>query len=114
MSMALDKDGNLIAGGDPKGYVYRISPEGKAFVLYDSGMREVHSVAVGPNGTIYAAVISGEAPISPAAAPAAAGDRTSQGAGAGPTVTVTLGSTSEAAQTVDVIEPLDSVSADTP
>ena len=45
--MAVDKDGNLIAGGDPKGYIYRISPEGKAFVLYDSGMREVHSVAVG-------------------------------------------------------------------
>ena len=111
VSMTMDPNGNLIAGGDPKGYVYRISPDGKAFVLYDSGMREVHSVAVGPNGTIYAAVISGDAPIAPApAAPAAAGDRTSQ---ATPTVTVTLGS-AEAAQTVDVIEPLDSVSPDTP
>ena len=47
MSMIVDKDGNVIAGGDPKGYIYRISPEGKAFVLYDSGMREVHSVAIG-------------------------------------------------------------------
>src|SRR5438132_10220085 len=112
VSMTMDPNGNLIAGGDPKGYVYRISPDGKAFVLYDSGMREVHSVAIGANGTIYAAVISGEAPIALAPAPAAAGDRTSQGAG--PTVTVTLGSTSEAAQTVEVIEPLDSVSPDTP
>jgi len=112
VSMTMDPSGNLIAGGDPKGYVYRISPDGKAFVLYDSGMREVHSVAVGPNGTIYAAVISGEAPIVPAPAPAAAGDRTSQAPTAN--VTVTLGSTSEAAQTVEVIEPLDSVSSDTP
>src|SRR2546422_3149340 len=95
VSMAMDNDGNVIAGGDPKVYIYRISPEGKAFVLYDSGMREVHAVAVGPNGTIYAAVISGEAPIAPAPAPTAAGDRTSQGAGT--SVTVTLGSTSEAA-----------------
>ena len=110
VSMTMDANGNLIAGGDPKGYVYRISPDGKAFVLYDSGMREVHSVAVGPNGTIYAAVISGDAPIAPAPAPAASGDRTSQ---AGPSVTVTLGS-AEAVQTVDVIEPLDSVSPDTP
>src|SRR4030095_10474135 len=110
VSMTMDPNGNLIAGGDPKGYVYRISPDGKAFVLYDSGMREVHSVAVGPNGTIYAAVISGDAPIAPAPAPAAAGDRTSQ---TGASITVTLGS-AEAAQTVDVIEPLDSVSPDTP
>jgi hypothetical protein len=112
ISMTMDQNGNLIAGGDPKGYVYRISPDGKAFVLYDSGMREVHSVAVGPNGTIYAAVISGDAPIMPAAAPAATTERSTQG---GPTVTVTIGSTGEAAgQTVDVIEPLDSVSPETP
>ncbi len=107
VSMTLDQNGNVIAGGDPKGYVYRISTDGKAFVLYDSGMREVHSVAVAPNGTIYAAVISGEAPIVPAAA-----DRTSQG---GPAVTVTVGSASEAAgQTIDVIEPAGTVSPDTP
>src|SRR5438552_14984093 len=101
VSMTMDPNGNLIAGVDPKGYVYRISPDCKAFVLYDSGMREVHSVPICANGTIYAAVISGEAPIAPAPAPAAVGDRTWQGAG--PTVTVTLGSTSEAAHTVEVI-----------
>jgi sugar lactone lactonase YvrE len=111
VSMTMDANGNLIAGGDPKGYIYRISPDGKAFVLYDSGMREVHSVAVGSNGTIYAAVISGETPIAPAPAPAAATDRASQGAT--PTVTVTLGS-AEAAQTIEVIEPLDTVSPETP
>src|SRR5258705_326448 len=86
--------GSMIAGGDPKGYVYRISPDGKAFVLYDSGMREVHSVAVGPNGTIYAAVISGEAPIAPSPATTSAADRPLQG---GQSITVTLGSTSEEA-----------------
>ena len=113
MSMALDKDGNLIAGGDPKGYVYRISPEGKAFVLYDSGMREVHSVAVGPNGTIYASVISGEP--SPAPVPAPAPSSPDRPSGAQPSVSVTLGSTSAAtAQDIQVIEPLEQVSPDTP
>jgi hypothetical protein len=113
ISMALDQDGNLIAGGDPKGYVYRISPEGKAFVLYDSGMREVHSVAVGPNGTIYASVISGEPGLAPVPAPAPASpDRPS---GAQPSVSVTIGSTSTAeAQDIQVIEPLDQVSPQTP
>jgi hypothetical protein len=109
MSMTTDKDGNLIAGGDPKGYIYRISPEGKAFVLYDSGMREVHSVAVGPNGVIYAAVLGGGSPILPAPAPSA--DRTT----GQPNITVTVGSDSAAAgQTIEVIEPLDQVSSDTP
>jgi hypothetical protein len=94
--MAVDREGNVIAGGDPKGYIYRIAPDGKAFVLYDSGMREVHSVAVGANGTIYAAVLSGRTSIQPVSAPPPTSDRSS-GEG-NPTVSVTIGAVSAAPQ----------------
>ncbi|HLH32296.1 MAG TPA: hypothetical protein VKY31_13915, partial [Terriglobia bacterium] len=108
VSMAIDNDGNVIAGGDPKGYVYRITPAGKAFVLYDSGLREIHSVAVAPNGTIYAAAISGEQSVAPAATPATPAATGNQQ----PSVTVTVNAA--APQEIQVVEPLDSVSADTP
>src|SRR5437867_8805588 len=108
ISMAMDRDGNVIAGGDPKGYIYRISSEGKAFVLYDSGMREIHSVAVGPNGTIYASAITGE----PAAAPPPTPSQTTATGNSQPTITVTVNAA--APQDIQVSEPLDSVSPDTP
>jgi hypothetical protein len=108
ISMAVDRDGNLIAGGDPKGYIYRISPEGKAFVLYDSGMREIHSIAVAPNGTIYASAITGEANVPGAASPTPV---TTSGAGQ-PTITVTVNSAEP--QDIQVIEPLEPISSDTP
>src|SRR5437868_2746167 len=108
ISMAIDRDGNLIAGGDPKGYVYRISPEGKAFVLYDSGMREIHSVAVAPNGTIYAAAMTGEATIPSATSSAPATTSGTQQ----PTVTITVDAAEP--QDIQVIEPLETVSSDTP
>ena len=111
VSMAIDRDGNLIAGGDPKGYIYRISPEGKAFVLYDSGMREVHSVAVGPNGTIYAAVLNGEPAMAPAAAPTQSTDRPGN---VQASVNVTVGAAPSPGQEIQVIEPLEQVSQDTP
>src|SRR5215510_3479563 len=108
ISMALDRDGNLIAGGDPKGYIYRISPEGKAFVLYDSGMREIHSIAVAPNGTIYASAITGEANVPSASSPPVS---TSSGTPQ-PTITVTVNAAEP--QDIQVIEPLEPVSSDTP
>jgi hypothetical protein len=109
VSMAIDRDGNVIAGGDPKGYVYRITPEGKAFVLYDSGLREIHSVAVAPNGTIYAAAVSSQSgPASSPSATAASPSSSSQQPG----ITVTINSA--APQDIQVVEPLEAVSADTP
>ena len=54
-SMAWDKAGNLIAGTDGSGLVYRISPAGKGYVLFSAPRREVTAVAVGADGTIYAA-----------------------------------------------------------
>lgn len=55
--LAWDSKGNLIAGSDGSGLVYRINPEGKGYVLFDAPRREITSVAVNANGTIYAASV---------------------------------------------------------
>ena len=39
------------------GLVYRISPQGKGYVLFEAPRREITSVAVAANGTIYAASV---------------------------------------------------------
>jgi hypothetical protein len=56
-SLAWDAKGNLIAGTDGSGLVYRIDPRGKGYVLFEAPWREITSVAVGANGTIYAASV---------------------------------------------------------
>ena len=55
--LAWDANGNLIAGSDGSGLVYQISPEGKGYVLFEAPRREITSVAVAANGTIYAASV---------------------------------------------------------
>ena len=55
--MTWDAKGNLIAGTDGSGLVYRISSEGKGYVLFEAPRREVTSVAVGADGTVYAASV---------------------------------------------------------
>lgn len=54
-SLAWDKQGNLIAGSDGSGLIYRISPEGKGYVLFSAPRREIPALAVAADGTIYAA-----------------------------------------------------------
>lgn len=56
-SLAWDAKGNLIAGSDGSGLVYRISPAGKGYVLFEAPRREITSIAVGADGTIYAASV---------------------------------------------------------
>jgi hypothetical protein len=56
-SLAWDAKGNLIAGTDGSGLVYRISPQGKGYVLFEAPRREITSVTVSANGTIYAASV---------------------------------------------------------
>jgi hypothetical protein len=60
-ALTWDKAGNLIAGSDGSGLVYRISPEGKGYVLFSAPRREVTAVAVGADGTIYAADVGDKA-----------------------------------------------------
>ncbi len=56
-TLAWDAKGNMIAGSDGSGLVYRISPQGQGYVLFEAPRREITSVAVGANGTIYAASV---------------------------------------------------------
>jgi WD40 repeat protein len=58
MSLAVTAQGDLIAGTDPGGLVLRISPDGKAFGLYDAPLREIHALATAPDGSIYALALS--------------------------------------------------------
>src|SRR5436305_6423990 len=58
ISLAVDARGNLIAGTDPGGLVLRVSPEGKAFALFDWPLREIHALAPAANGSIYALALS--------------------------------------------------------
>jgi hypothetical protein len=55
--LSWDAKGNLIAGSDGSGLVYRISPQGKGYVLYEATRREITSVAVAKDGTIFAASV---------------------------------------------------------
>ncbi len=56
-SLTWDTKGILLAGSEGTGLVYRISPDGKGYVLFDSPRREVTSLAVALDGTIYAACV---------------------------------------------------------
>ncbi len=56
-ALAWDAKGNLIAGSDGSGLVYRISPQGKGYVVFDAPRREITSVVVSADGTIYAASV---------------------------------------------------------
>ena len=58
MSLAVTKQGEIIAGTDPGGLVLRVSTDGKAFGLYDATLREIHSLAVADDGSIYALALS--------------------------------------------------------
>jgi outer membrane protein assembly factor BamB len=88
--LVFDGRGNLIAGTEPSGRVLRISraaaklarkddktsagPAAEGFVLYETSKREVTSLAVAPDGTIYAAAI---------------GEKPRVGAGQAPTMVIT-------------------------
>lgn len=54
LCLLVEPDGDLLAGSDGNGLVYRIDKNGKGFVLYDSSKREVTALAE-QGGRIYAA-----------------------------------------------------------
>jgi hypothetical protein len=87
ISLAVDQQGQLIAGTDPGGLVLRISPEGKAFALFDSPLREVHALAVAADNSIYALALSDAASSSRGSAPASTGTAQSGGTVSGTVVT---------------------------
>lgn len=58
-SLAIDAKGQVLAGSEPNGILYRISAKDKAFVLYDANLPEIRSILPMPDGTIYAAALGG-------------------------------------------------------
>jgi hypothetical protein len=87
ISLAVDKQGQLIAGTDPGGLVLRVSPEGKAFALFDSPLREVHALAVAPDNSIYALALSDAASRGSSAPATTSGGAGGSGAAGGAVVT---------------------------
>lgn len=59
ITLAFNRSGELIAGTESPGRVFRIDAAGKAFVLLDSPFREIHSVRLADDGTIYAVAVNG-------------------------------------------------------
>lgn len=54
ISLAADKNGNLYAGTDSNGLVLKFSADGKTFGVLDSPLREIHELAIGSDGSVYA------------------------------------------------------------
>lgn len=74
ISLTVTPQGDLIAGSDSGGLVLRVSPEGKAFALFDTQLREIHALAAAADGSIYALALSDAAapsrgPTTPMPAP---------------------------------------------
>ena len=95
ISMAVDKSGNLYAGTDANGIVLRITPEGKAFAVLDAALREIHELAVAPDGSVYALALS------EAASTARPNPATVTGTGADGSTTVVSVTSTEAATTTE-------------
>lgn len=71
ITLATDKQGNLYAGTDSNGLVLRFGADGRPFALLDSPLREIHDLAVGPDGSVYVLAL-GESASAPKPAEAAA------------------------------------------
>ncbi len=56
-SLLFAKDGTLYAGSDGRGLVYRISPDGKGFVLFEAPRQEIPAMALDPAGNLYVAAL---------------------------------------------------------
>jgi hypothetical protein len=69
-SLAMDANDNLIVGTDPSGLVLRVTPAGEGFVLHQASKREITSVAVAQDGTIYAAGVGNKQSATAAPLPA--------------------------------------------
>ena len=63
ISLAADRSGNLFAGTDAGGLVLKFGSDGKPFALLDSPLREIHELAVGPDGSVYVLAIGESASV---------------------------------------------------
>jgi hypothetical protein len=60
LSLAVDPKGVVYAGSAPSGILYRVDTAGKVFVVNDSTYREVKSLDLGKDGSLYAALVDGK------------------------------------------------------
>jgi hypothetical protein len=73
--LVTDKSGNLYAGTDSNGLVLRFGADGRPFALLDSPLREIHQLAVGPDGSVYVLALSESAAVAaPAPSPTPAAE----------------------------------------
>jgi hypothetical protein len=105
MSLAVTKQGDLIAGTDPSGLVLRISPDGKAFGLYDAPLREIHALASAPDGSIYALALSEAASTARGAGQGSSVTQPGDAAAAVTSVTVNAAEEAAAAQVAQATQP---------
>ncbi len=99
MSLAVGSQGELFAGTDPGGLVLRVSPEGKAFAVLDSSLREIHALAAGPDGSIYALALGDAAATTKTStSTSAATDASTVAAAVATAITSTDEATAQAAQ----------------
>jgi hypothetical protein len=56
LSMAIDRDGNLIAGTAPNGKVFAVGKDGRGRLLFDADEPNVTALCVASDGIIYAGV----------------------------------------------------------
>ena len=66
-ALLFSSSGTLYAGSDGSGLVYRISPDGKAFILFEAAKREITALALGRRGQLYVAAVGerGHSPLPP-------------------------------------------------
>ena len=90
ISLAVTAQGDLIAGTDPGGLVLRISPEGKAFALFDARLREIHALAPAADGSIYALALSDAVAVGRGQSPPAPAPQPADGSGGASNTSVTI------------------------
>lgn len=92
--------GGMVAGTSGDGLILSVAKDGTARTLFDAEEPEVAALALGPDGTIYAALVASEASLVPAVsgAPAPGGGAAAPGGAkpGEPTVTVSLGGLGDA------------------
>jgi hypothetical protein len=105
MSLVVTKQGDLIAGTDPGGLVLRISPDGKAFALYDAPLREIHALASASDGSIYALALSDAASTARSAGSSPSVTQTTDAAAAAAAITAASTVDEAAAQAAQAAQP---------
>lgn len=104
MSLAVTPQGDLIAGTDPGGLVLRISPDGKAFALFDAPLREIHALAPAADGSLYALALSDSAATSRQQSTTVAVPQPSDGGGT-PATSVTITAIDESGNPIQSTAP---------